>query len=263
MDENKTKMWQALRFALFIVAIFLVVKTIGEIKGIGYVGKNPTQQNTISVSGEGEVFVKPDIAQLTFDVFSEKSTVSAAQEDVTKRMNEIIAYLKAEGIEEKDIKTINYQESPKYDYQARYQPCLPNGLCPPQGVPKLVGYTVTHSIQLKIRKIDDSGKILEGLGSRKVSNMGSLYFTVEDEKVPQNESRKMAIDDAREKAQRLARDLGVKLVRVVSFNESGNYPIYFKAEAMDRGADVSSAPPEIPTGENKISSNVTILYEIR
>jgi len=89
---------------------------------------------------------------------------------------------------------------------------------------------------------------------------------VEDESAIQTEARDEAIADAKEKAKALAKELGVSLVRIVSFTESNGgypYPLYDKAYGMG-GAVAQSAPaPEISTGENKYTSNVTIVYEIR
>ena len=64
---------------------------------------------------------------------------------------------------------------------------------------------------------------------------------------------------------KLSKDLGVHLIRIVSFSENGNYPMpLFAKGMMADSVTVSSAPaPELPTGENKITSNVTITYEIR
>ena len=79
------------------------------------------------------------------------------------------------------------------------------------------------------------------------------------------EARKEAIVNAQSKAETLAKDLGVTLVRITSFSESGNYPgpIYYakSTEAFGMGGDNSA--PEVPSGENRIVSNVTLTYEIR
>jgi uncharacterized protein YggE len=76
----------------------------------------------------------------------------------------------------------------------------------------------------------------------------------------------MAIDEAKEKAKVLSKDLGVSLVRIVNFSENGNIPMMY-GKGMMATDSVASAPvapsPELPTGENKITSNVTITYEIR
>ena len=129
----------------------------------------------------------------------------------------------------------------------------------------LTGYEVTQSAELKIHKLDDAGKILGILADNGATNIGSLSFMVEHEDAVQSTARKAAIAKAKVKAAQLASDLGVTIVRIVSFNEGSNYPVYnFRGEGMVKAmsADVVSAP-NIPAGENKYVSNVTIVYEIK
>jgi uncharacterized protein YggE len=89
-------------------------------------------------------------------------------------------------------------------------------------------------------------------------------FTIDNEDGLKVEARKIAIDDAKVKAQKLASDLGVRLGKITSFSESGNNPapiMYGKAMMLE--APSAPAPAEIPKGENKITSDVTITYELR
>ena len=79
------------------------------------------------------------------------------------------------------------------------------------------------------------------------------------------EPQKKAIKDAEEKVRALADDLGVKIIKIVNFNEGGG-PIYYgrslgvseAAFSLDKGVE----SPQIPVGENKITSFVTITYAI-
>jgi len=79
----------------------------------------------------------------------------------------------------------------------------------------------------------------------------------------QEEARKLAIDEAQEKAERLAEDLDVELVRIVNFSENGFEPQPFQARAFDTMESTTAVAPVISTGENRVVSNVMIHYEIR
>ncbi len=131
----------------------------------------------------------------------------------------------------------------------------------------LKGYIVDQSVSVKVRNVDVAGKLLTGVGERGASNVSGLNFTVDNNEELQKEARAKAIADAKEKAEELRKELGVSLVRVVSYGESGNWPVpYYSKLGMGGAMDVrseSAASPEIPTGENKIISNVSITYEIR
>src|SRR3989344_4600242 len=102
--------------ALSALAVFLLVLTISSLSEWRYIGTGVPATNTITVSGTGEVFAVPDTATFSVTVQEEAKEVQNAQEVATKKINDIIAYLKNEGIEEKDIKTTDYSVYPQYDY---------------------------------------------------------------------------------------------------------------------------------------------------
>mgnify|MGYP000079536493 CR=1 FL=1 len=246
---------------LLVLAVFLVFKTLNTIKEYRFIGGGVAATNTISVSGEGEVFAVPDIAEFSFSVVEENDTVTEAQKIAAQRINSILDFLKKSNIEETDIKTTNYNVYPRYDYVQK--DCV-NNFCPP-GERVLKGFEVNQSISVKVRDTKEAGDVLAGIGELGATNISGLNFTIDDEEDLQKQARKSAIEDAQKKAKQLAKDLNVKLVRVVSFSESGDQP-YYKSFAFAEVATldaVGGGAPEIPVGENKITSNVSITYEIR
>ena len=256
------------RFIISILVLFLVfflsVKIAKDIKSYGYIGRDIPSQNTISVSGKGEIVAKADIATFTLIVLEESANVSEAQSRATKKINDIIKFLKDNGVGEKDIKTINYNIYPRYNYikpktDGSYEIIKNNRV--------LVGYEISQGIEVKVRKIDSAGTILSGIGNLGASNVSGLDFSIDEEEKLKKEARGLAIEDARENAKTLAKNLGVKLVRIINFSESGYFPVYyrekFSADAVSLGMGGDSPTPEIPSGENKITSQVSIVYEIR
>lgn len=251
---------------LGMLVLFLLAQTLKTFKEYRYVGSGVTASNTISVSGMGEVFAVPDRATFTVTVREEAADVADAQEKATKKGNDIIAYLKGEGVEEKDIKTVSYNVNPKYEYS---QGACTQYSCPPSRQ-TLVGFEVWQMLEVKVKDPKKAGDLLSGVGSKGASEVSGLSFTIEDEDQLKTDAREMAIGEARAKAEQLADQLGVKVVRVVGFYEdSGGYmPYYGKGGvAMDMAvrneAAMAVPAPELPTGENKIVSNVNITYEIR
>jgi hypothetical protein len=109
-------------------------------------------------------------------------------------------------------------------------------------------------------------KIVSGLGDNGATNLSSINFTVDDMDKLKADARKEAISKAKIKAEQLAKDLGVELVRIISFNEGGDYPVmnYARADMMSVKAEgAGAAPTVLPVGQNKMVSNITITYEIR
>lgn len=246
--------------ALAFAALVYGVARLSEMR---YIGTGVSATNTISVSGEGEIFAVPDIATFTVTIQEEAKTVNEAQTAATEKSNSVLATLRAEGVEDKDIKTVSYNVNPQYDY-VREVNCT-SGYCPGKQV--LRGYQVSQALQVKVRDTKSAGTILSKVGTG-VSDVSGLSFTIDDDDAIQEQARAKAITDAQDKARKLASDLGVSLVRVVGFNEDNgrSYPMYAKAVTLDSAAGMGGemAPvPELPTGENKITSNVTITYEIR
>lgn len=259
------KLRLAVLAAVLLLAVFLGVKAFGEFMNLRYIGAGVQPTNIINVSGEGEAVAVPDIATFTFSVVSEKSTVKAAQDDVTAKANAITAYLKESGVADRDIQTSGYSVYPQYDWiQAA---CSPNGACPP-GQQKLRGYEVRQTTTIKVRDTAKAGDLLTGVGGKGATEVSGLNFTFDDPDAVQAEARDEAIADAKQKAETLAKSLGVKLVRVVSFTEGGNYPMPYYAHDMAQGlggaeSAVVNKAPDISVGENKVTSSVTVTYEIR
>lgn len=258
METQKVLKWA--QVTLVVLALFLAVETLGALKDLRNI--DPVF-NSISVSGEGEIISVPDLATFSFTFSADAKIASDAQNQVTKKMDAIITGLESLGIEEKDIKTTDYSIWPKYTYQPTV--CSPN-YCPP-GRQVEDGYTVSHSISVKIRKTEDAGKALALVGEKGATGLSSISFTVDDPEKILDEARAKAIADAKNKAEVLSKELGVRLVRVVSFyDNTGGGPMPYYAEGMggDMMVKTSVAPaPTLPTGENKTVVSVTVVYEIR
>ncbi len=247
-------MWGITITTLFL-SIFLIAQTMKTFRG-----SNENITHTITVSGRGEVISIPNIATFSYTISEVKEDVLSAQNLVAERNNELIDLLKNNEINERDIRTTSYQIRPKYEWQAAFcppeRPCLPS-----RNV--LIGQEVSHTVQVKVREMSKVGEILSLVGQKNVSNLTSLDFTIEDRDAVLAEAREKAISDAKEKAEILSKQLGVRIVGIVDFREDAGHLPVEKFEMMDTRMVVQSSIPEIPAGENLISSSVQITFEIR
>ena len=264
LTKDKSNLMKVVGILAILACIYLVVLTVAEIKNYKFIGGGAPASNVISFEGEGEVSAKPDLATITLTLRDNQKDMEAAQTNVTTKETAVLAFLETSGIEKKDIKTEAYNSYPKYDYGT---PCYGGyGIPCRQTEPKIVGYEVSESITVKVRDLAKAGEVVKGIGALGVSEISGPNFSIEKEEELKAEARKMAIEEAQKKAKVLAKDLGVKLVRIVNFSESGNYPMMYADKAMNMAGSArpeSAQSPELPTGENKIISNVTITYEIR
>jgi hypothetical protein len=260
---------RSLAAAVVLLAVFLLIEAASALMGLRYIGAGIQATNTISVSGHGEYFAVPDIATFTYSVVTEKSAVADAQSDVTTKANAITDYLKSQGIDPKDIQTTGYSIQPEYDYQQAVCPQTASAsgapaYCPPsQQV--LRGYQVNQTTTVKVRDTNKAGDLLAAVGGKGATDVSGLSFTFNDPNAPQAQARDKAIADAKSKADALAKSLGVSILRVTSFSENSSAPRTFPMAYATAGAAAPSAAPapDISTGQNQVTDDVTVTYEIR
>jgi uncharacterized protein YggE len=246
-----------------LLGLFLLASTLKVLRESRFIGSGLNPTNTISVSGKGEVEKSPDTAKISFSVRAEKKVLKEGQDEVSSKIDGIKKSLIAVGIEEKYIKTDSYTSYPQYDYQQVN--CYGMMNCPRGGTPTLRGYEVNHSITVSVKDLTKVDAVLGVLGKSGVTDMNGPNFGFEDDKMVVREARDLAIADAKTEADKLAKSLGVRIVRIVSFSENGGgypSPMYAK-DMMATGVSAPSASPVVPVGVQKVEANVTIIYEIR
>lgn len=236
---------------LLVYLIFFIGTLVrNNIKKYNFIGKSDRAQNTISINGEGKETATPNIAVTEIGLVTEKEDVASAQKENTEKMNKLIAAVKKQGIKDEDIQTTNYSIYPKYDYT--------------DGKSVLAGYTVNQTVTIKIRDLSKISVILAKVGEVGVNQVSNLNFTIDDPESLRAKAREKALANAKEKVQALARSLGVKVARVVSYSEYiPSEPVSFKnyglAEGMGGGGD---SAPSIQTGSLDVRISVSVIYEI-
>lgn len=249
-----------------LVAAYLVVLIITQIKSWGTLGSENQPQPTITVNGMGEVYATPDVAELRANIVGESKDRADSASKQAEVKDKVLAVMQEFNINQKDYKTEYISTNPKYEWKAEPQIYCISYPCPqPGGKNVVTGYTTEESLVIKVRNIDDAGKIYDALVKAGAQNVSGPNMMINDQDALQAEARKMAIDDAKAKVNQLAKDLGVRKVKIVNFSEGGNYPVpmYAGGDAVFSTKAESAPSTNISTGQNKITSNVTITYEIR
>lgn len=208
---------------------------------------------TISVQGQGKVQAMPDIASLSFGVQTGRQpTADAAMKILTQKMTKIIDAVKAAGVEEKDLNTQYLSLNPSYDWQDGRQ------------VDR--GFEANQSLVVKVRDLAKITEVLDAAVKAGANQAGSVSFTIDDPELLQAQAREEAIADAKQKAEKLAADLGVSLGDLQGFwEDQGSYPMYMeRAVMMDSSGKGGGAPmaPPIPAGEQEVNVNVNLTYRI-
>lgn len=206
--------------------------------------------STFDVTGEGTVVVKPDQAEITLGVNKDGLDLAAVTEQVDQVMAQLSESLEKLGIEEKDIKTIEYSVYPSYDYESRARG----------------SYSVRTGVKVTIRELDKTGQVLDLVGSLGLEQSGGLSFGLSDKALAEakREARTLAIEEAKSKAKELSLIAGMSLGKIVNVREdSGSTPVPYLERAIAVDAIGEGTPAQVNPGTNEIRVTVTLSYETR
>lgn len=233
--------------ALAAAVFTLVVASIG---GSSVSAQSDEIPRRVTVNGHGEVSIRPDTGMVTLGVEVHNEDLGIAQTEATDRMDAVIAAMQAAGIAEADIKTANYNIWVDRDWERPDQP--------------IRGYNVSHNITVKVRDIDQVGDIIEAGLNAGANSVQGIAFTVEDSADAISQARERAVEDARNKAEDLARITGVALGQVVTIEEYSYSaaPVAYEERAYDMDDGAAGSAPPINPGESTISVQVQIAWEI-
>ncbi len=271
ISEKQTTMLVRSGVILAVAGTVLMASfAANSLKEMSFMGESTKVTPTISVSGEGNSYAKPDMATLSFSVKAESKEQKKATDDINSTMKKLVDALKSAGLSESDIQTTDYNLYPQYDYIQQVcpdiktimiqQPCTP-------GKQVLRGYEASQRIQLSIKGKDNFEKVatfVDIVSKNGATDVGQLEFKVEKPEKAQAEAREDAIKQAKDKAEKLADQLDVELVRITGFYENNYSPVYngramMAKESMDMAGGMA---PTLPVGQNQFKSNITITYEI-
>lgn len=232
-----------------LIGIFLYTRLAGPVP-FSVNSIQTTKTNLFSVTGTGKATEVPDTALISLGVTKTATNILTAQEQVNTIASKLISDLKSLGIEEKNIKTTNYNVYPNYDYTSGRQ--------------NITGYTITQNLEVKIKPIDKANKAIDITTADGANMVGGINFILNDDaqKRLEEKAREEAIKNARQKAESLARLSGIKLGRIVDVQES---PIFERQipVGMDLKAPISEEEKstEITPGESTITTTITLFYE--
>lgn len=205
---------------------------------------------TLSVVAEGRSLRTPDVAELSGGVVTTAPTAAAAMAENAQRMSRVVAAIRQAGIAERDIQTAGLSLQPQYRY-AQNQP------------PVLTGYQASNTVNLRVRKLDDTGRLLDALVKVGANQINGPTFRVDDDEAARDEARRAAVTTARKRAALYAEAAGVRVRRIVAISENTVYepgpprPMMMQASRAKAEADTPVAP-----GEVALTVTVNMTFEI-
>lgn len=233
----------------FFILLFSFTKIFGPIP-FSVNSVTTTKSDTFNVSGEGKVSAAPDVAFVTVGIVANGATVKATQDRINAAINKVSEALKSLGVDEKDIKTTNYNISTDYDYTG--------------GPQRIKGYSASTNLSIKVREIDKINEVIDAATASGANQVGGIGFDIHDKHKLENEAREKAVADAKEKGENAAKIAGFRLGRIVNYSENfGGYPIPIALRAQGAAEVIDAKATQVEPGSNEIVVNVTLSYEIQ
>ena len=228
-------------FALF--AVFLL---------FGCNVKKQEDQSTVSVSGIGTVLVQPDMMRMNINFSYTAQTTQQAKREVDTKMQQVMNILKADNIEDKDIKTMSLS----YDKETEYI----------NGRSVLIGQRAQQTIVATINDIiNDPNRLpdlLDKLTAIDRISIRNIVFDTKDKTELFRQSRELAYQKALDKANQYAELSGQKIVKVLTISEKSNRDIFgvsSQSNVAIEGAAFSVAS-QVPTGEQEVTSEIMVTF---
>jgi len=245
MNLRQNPFSSLLGFGIIIIFFLFLIKAFDISYPISITTK--TASGELSVVGEGKVDVIPDTASVQAGiVVSDAKNVQEAQTKINDINNNIVAALQKIGIKKEDIKTSNYSISPNYNYQ--------------DGENAITGYNGNTTLSIKVKNTENLPSVITEVTKSGANQIYDTQYTIDNPDKYREQARNMAIKNAKDQAQKLADQLGIKLGKVVNIVESqnANQPPY---QAFSLEAKGAGGAPDLQPGTQKVTSTVTLFFE--
>lgn len=192
-------------------------------------------KSRLTVTGEGDARVAPDQATVQLGVTTQAESAAAAMRQNSEQQTGVIAALTDAGIEAADIQTSGLNLTPMVDYgEGR--------------APRVTGYQANNMVSVRVRDVPRLGEVLDAIVTAGANEINGISFTRDDSQATEDEARRVAVADARHKAEVLAEAAGLTLGRLVSLRDAeapqGPQPMMMQAR-MEADAKVPVAPGEL------------------
>jgi uncharacterized protein len=228
----------------------------------------------LSLTAEGQSRRTPDIALFNAGVVTQAVTATEALADNSRRMDRVIAALKRAGIAERDIQTSAISLQPRYSDPERDAQILARSTgrpyVPPTEAARIIGYEARNTVQVRVRKLGEMGKIIDTLISEGANQVDGPNFTLDEPREALDEARREAVAVGRQRAELYAQATGMRVARLLSVSEGGGYyPVQQAIVVTGSRIGYGGAPPPPPPppapvspGELSLGVNVSMQFEL-
>ena len=250
-------------FGIVILLAFAITLTPAENQAIAETSPFPSREKVISVTGQANTSVEPDLLVITFGVENQEKTAREALVSNSEAMTKIVDAIKSVGITEDEIRTSRINIYPVYD---SYREPETN-----KYTQELIGYRVTNTITVKTGQLNTAADIIDGAVGAGANRVDNVFFTLSPKKELQvkDDLLEQAVLNAQSKANKALGPLnhkiiGVKQVVLSEFGMPYPEPLFrsFEADvAMAEGASFKTSTP-VFTSDQEVTTTASVMFLI-
>lgn len=252
--QHQEKLMHMAKILTALTGIFLVATTVFIVSKTAHIGKPVSNENLITVYGEGTVDVAPNQATINVNTQVRGEDQEATQDLNSETTNDLITAIKSAGVAAEDIQTQNYSIYENRVYN------------PDTNDTEARGWIASQQIRVTVRDLDLLPELLNLSNAEGVVNVNGPNYELADTEEYKDQARAAAIADAKKRAMILERDLGIKLGKVASYSEWVNeqpYPYYYDARVESAVGFGGASEPNLEAGQEEVTMNVSITYKVR
>jgi uncharacterized protein YggE len=205
-------------------------------------------ERTVTVSAAGQVAAEPDMARISTGVVTEATTAREALTRNSAAMTKLIAGLKENGIDAKDIQTSAFHVEPRYNNPLEGQTAV------------ITGYRVTNQLEVTARDLERLGEVMDALIVLGANQMSGLAFDVSKAETLKDDARKDAIANAFRRAKLYAQAAGAEVGEVIAIAEEA---AQFQPVGMPMARAMKSEAVPVERGSQTLEARVTVTWALK
>ena len=224
---------------LFILALLFMATSYSQ---------EQKQIPMITVSGEGKVKVAPDQALISVSIETKGTKAEEVKKENDKKMDAILKFIKKSTIAKEDFQTQRVSLNPNYDYEKKKH-----------------NYIATQTVQILLKDLSQYDVLMEGLVDEGINRIDNVEFKSSKMKELQSDARKLAIKDAKAKAEDFVSVLGQKAGKALLISDNSQIDVpQPRMYAMKASMTMDEAAPKetLAIGEIEITANVSVSFSL-
>ncbi|MEN2490291.1 SIMPL domain-containing protein [Flavobacterium sp. B11] len=225
------------KLVLFLTIMFMTMSYGQEIK----------QVPLINVNGEGKVKVAPDQVCISASVETKGNDAKDVKKQNDEKMDAVLKFIKKMNIPTADFKTKQVALNPQYDYEK-----------------KKTSYNATQTVEIVVKDLAKYDELMEGLVQQGINRIDKVSFETSKLAQYESEARKLAMKDAKTKAEEYVSVLGQKVGKAFTISDNSQIyrpqPMYAAMRMKEADSMGGAANETLAIGEIEITANVSVSF---